>query len=113
MNDLIRPSMYDAYHKMNPVIESKEAKTAYDVVGPVCESGDTFAKGRELTPMKKGDLLAIRSAGAYSAVMSSTYNTRRLIPEVFVKEGKFSIVRARPTYDDIIGLDHLPPWLSE
>ncbi len=113
MNDLVRPSMYDAYHGIVPVVESSEESVLYDVVGPVCETGDTFATNRLITPMKSGDLLAIRSVGAYGAVMSSTYNTRPLIPEVLVKKNDFAVVRPRPTYDEIIGLDQLAPWLSE
>ncbi|MBL4602656.1 MAG: diaminopimelate decarboxylase [Emcibacteraceae bacterium] len=113
MNDLVRPSMYDAYHRIDPVKESDEDSTLYDIVGPVCESGDTFATNRLVTPMKKDDLLAIRSVGAYGAVMASTYNTRKLIPEVLVKADEFAVVRPRPSYDDIIGLDQSAPWLSE
>lgn len=113
MNDLVRPSMYDAYHDIVPLTESGEDHILYDVVGPVCETGDTFATNRLITPMQGGDYLAIRSVGAYGAVMSSTYNTRPLIPEVLVNNEKFAIVRARPTYDEIIGLDQLAPWLSE
>ena len=113
MNDLVRPSMYDAYHAIVPVVESEEKSVLYDVVGPVCETGDTFATNRLIKPMKSGDYLAIRSVGAYGAVMSSTYNTRPLVPEVLVKDDKFAVVRARPTYDEIIGLDQLAPWLSE
>ncbi len=113
MNDLIRPSMYDAYHAIDPVIENKDAKVAYDIVGPVCETGDTFAKGRIINPLKKDQLIVIRSVGAYGAVMASTYNTRRLIPEVLVKTNEFAVVRPRPSYEDIIGLDQLPSWLSE
>lgn len=113
MNDLVRPSMYDAYHDIVPVTESDEDSVLYDVVGPVCETGDTFATNRLVSPMQSGDLLAIRSVGAYGAVMSSTYNTRPLIPEVLVKKGEFAIVRPRPSYDEIIGLDKLPQWLSK
>jgi diaminopimelate decarboxylase len=113
MNDLIRPSMYDAYHGIDPIKESDAESTLYDVVGPVCETGDSFATNRLLKPMECGDLIAIRSVGAYGAVMSSTYNTRPLIPEVLVNDKEFAIVRPRPSYEDIIGLDQLPPWLSE
>ena len=113
MNDLIRPSMYDAYHEIVPVLESNEDILLYDIVGPVCETGDSFASNRPITSMKTGDLLAIRSVGAYGAVMSSTYNTRKLIPEVLVKDDKFAVVRPRPTYEEIINLDHIAPWLSE
>ncbi|MEZ5757558.1 MAG: diaminopimelate decarboxylase [Emcibacteraceae bacterium] len=113
MNDLVRPSMYDAYHEIVSVNESHQDRELFDIVGPVCETGDTFATNRLITPMEKGDLLAIRSVGAYGAVMASTYNTRRLVPEVLVKDKDFAIVRPRPTYDDIIGLDQLAPWLSK
>lgn len=113
MNDLVRPSMYDAYHGIDPVNESDEDSKLYDVVGPVCETGDSFATNRLITPMKSGDLLAIRSVGAYGAVMASTYNTRKLIPEVIVKDKEFAIVRPRPSYEEIIALDQLPPWLSK
>ncbi len=113
MNDLIRPSMYDAYHSIVPIIRSDDKRELYDVVGPVCESGDTFATNRQMPPIKSDELVAIRSVGAYGAVMSSTYNTRLLIPEVLVKDNKFAVVRPRPTYNEIIGLDKLPSWLSE
>ncbi len=113
MNDLVRPSMYDAYHGIVPIKESDEDSILYDIVGPVCETGDTFATNRLVSPMQGGDLLAIRSVGAYGAVMASTYNTRKLIPEVLVKKNDFAVVRARPSYDQIIELDQLAPWLSE
>ncbi len=112
MNDLVRPSMYDAYHEIVAVKEAGRANAPFDVVGPVCETGDTFGRDRQLPIMESGDLLAIRSAGAYGAVMSSTYNTRRLIPEVLVKGTEFAITRPRPSYDDIIELDQLPKWMD-
>jgi len=112
MNDLVRPSMYDAYHEIVAVKETDGPFAACDVVGPVCETGDTFAVQRQLPELQSGDLVAIRSAGAYGAVMSSTYNTRRLIPEVLVKGAEYAIVRPRPSYDDIIGLDNMPKWLD-
>ena len=83
---------------------------AYDVVGPVCESGDTFAKGRALAPLKAGDLIAFRSAGAYGAVMASEYNTRPLVPEVMVKGDQFAVIRPRPSLEDIINRDIIPQW---
>ena len=86
-------------------------QAAYDVVGPVCESGDTFAKGRMLPPVAEGDLVAFRSAGAYGAVMSSEYNTRPLIPEVLVHGRDFAVIRARPTFDEMINRDTIPEWL--
>jgi len=113
MNDLIRPAMYDAHHDIVPVIEPAPGveQSAYDVVGPVCESGDTFAKGRMLPPLAEGDLVAFRSAGAYGAVMSSEYNTRPLIPEVLVNGREFAVIRARPTFDEMINRDTIPEWL--
>ena len=113
MNDLIRPSMYAAYHDIDPVVEPAPGteRQPFDIVGPVCESGDTFAKGREMTPMAAGDLMAFRSAGAYGAVMSSEYNTRALIPEVLVKDYQFAVIRARPTFDEMINRDIVPEWL--
>ena len=114
MNDLIRPAMYGAYHDIVPVVEPKAGieMQPFDVVGPVCESGDTFTKQRDLPPMQAGDLLAFRSAGAYGAVMSSEYNSRPLIPEVLVHEHQFAVIRARPTFDDMINRDTIPEWLE-
>ena len=113
MNDLIRPAMYDAHHDIVPVNEPAPATEPqlYDVVGPVCESGDTFARRRALPPLAEGDLVAFRSAGAYGAVMSSEYNTRPLIPEVLVKGDQFAVIRRRPTFDEIINRDTIPEWL--
>jgi diaminopimelate decarboxylase len=113
MNDLIRPTLYDAYHPILPVAEpgSDAAASRYDVVGPICETGDFFAQGRPLPPLEAGDLLAIASAGAYGAVMSSTYNSRLLIPEVMVRGTEHAIVRARPNYHDMMALDRLPDWI--
>lgn len=113
MNDLIRPAMYEAHHEIVPVKEAEAgaALTPYDIVGPVCESGDTFAKGRLMAPLVSGDLVAFRSAGAYGAVMSSEYNTRPLIPEVLVNGDQFAVIRARPTFDEIINRDTIPEWL--
>jgi diaminopimelate decarboxylase len=113
MNDLIRPTLYDAYHPILPVAEpgSEAAAGRYDVVGPICESGDFFAHDRPLPPLASGDLLAITSAGAYGAVMASTYNSRPLVPEVMVRGGDHTIVRARPSYHDMIALDRLPDWM--
>ena len=113
MNDLVRPAMYDAHHDIVPVIEPAAGteQAVYDIVGPVCESGDTFAKGRHLVAQQQGDLVAFRSAGAYGAVMSSEYNTRPLIPEVLVNGDQFAVIRSHPSYDDIINRDSLPDWL--
>jgi len=113
MNDMIRPTLYDAYHAILPVAEpaSDAAVGRFDLVGPICETGDFFAHERPLPPLAAGDLLALASAGAYGAVMASTYNSRRLVPEVLVRAKDHAIVRARPTYDDIIGMDRVPHWL--
>ncbi|WP_186419162.1 diaminopimelate decarboxylase [Bosea sp. CS1GBMeth4] len=114
MNDLMRPAMYEAYHEIWPVAEPAEgARTiAYDVVGPICESGDTFTTGRELSELKPGDLIAFMTAGAYGASMSSTYNQRPLVAEVLVKGDKFAVTRPRQSYEELIGTDRAPPWLS-
>ena len=113
MNDLVRPSMYDAHHDIVPVTEAAPATEAhvYDIVGPVCETGDTFAKARPLAPLKAGDLIAFRSAGAYGAVMASEYNSRLLVPEVLVKDDQYAIIRARPTYIEMLNRDSIPEWL--
>ncbi|WP_347832524.1 diaminopimelate decarboxylase [uncultured Planktomarina sp.] len=113
MNDLIRPAMYGAHHEIVPIIEPKAgaAYQPYDVVGPVCESGDTFAKGRPLPRMHAGDLIAFRSAGAYGAVMASEYNSRPLVPEVMVHGDQFAVIRARPSLEDIINRDIIPEWV--
>jgi diaminopimelate decarboxylase len=113
MNDLIRPAMYEAHHDIVPLIEAEAGvlPTKYDVVGPVCESGDTFAKGRDMPVMKAGDQVAFRSAGAYGAVMSSEYNSRPMIPEVLVHADQFAVIRARPTYEEMIARDTIPAWL--
>ncbi len=115
MNDLIRPTLYEAYHDIWPVEEAKSAMAPVqqDIVGPVCETGDFLAEDRALPPFEAGDLIAVMTAGAYGAVMSSTYNTRLLIPEVLVKGDQFALVRPRPSYDDLIGADHLPEWLIQ
>lgn len=113
MNDLIRPSMYDAHHDIIPVVEPAPGTLPepYDIVGPVCETGDTFAKGRDLPPMIAEDLVAFRSAGAYGAVMASEYNTRPLIPEVLVHGDQFAVIRARPSFDEMLKRDTIPTWL--
>lgn len=115
MNDLLRPSLYDAYHNIIPIDEVENpdqvSKKPADIVGPICETGDVFAKNRHLPNLDNGQLLAIRGAGAYGAVMSSTYNTRLPIPEVFVSEDKFSVIRKRITFDDLINRDIVPEWL--
>ncbi len=112
MNDLIRPSMYDAFHQIIAVNSNDNELKTYDVVGPVCETGDTFAKARQIHQSSSGDLIAIMSSGAYGAVMSSSYNTRMLAPEVLVKGNDFAVVRARPDYEAVINADTVPAWLS-
>lgn len=112
MNDLIRPAMYDAHHDIVPVIEPSigDEVAPIDIVGPVCESGDTFAKQRDMVRVADGGLIAFRSAGAYGAVMSSEYNTRPLIPEVLVHGDQFAVIRSRPTFEEILKRDTIPDW---
>jgi diaminopimelate decarboxylase len=114
MNDLIRPAMYEAHHEIWPVRQAaaNAARRTYDVVGPICETGDTFAEARAMPETKPGDLVAFMTAGAYGATMSSTYNSRLLVPEVLVKGGQSAVVRPRPTYDELIALDRIPGWLD-
>lgn len=113
MNDLLRPAMYEAHHDIVPVYEPTAASDVemYDVVGPVCETGDTFAKERSLPPVAADDLVAFRSAGAYGAVMASEYNSRPLIPEVLVDGDQFAVIRARPSIEEMIARDSVPDWL--
>ncbi len=113
MNDLVRPSMYGAWHDIVPVVEPAPGTpaTPFDVVGPVCETGDTFARARALTPLAPGDLIAFRSAGAYGAVMASEYNSRPLIPEVLVQGDHFAVIRARPSFEEMLARDSIPEWL--
>lgn len=113
MNDLLRPAMYGAHHDIVPVIEPDAAalRKNFDVVGPVCESGDTFQKGTALPEMAADDLIAFRSAGAYGAVMASEYNSRPLVPEVLVNGDQFAVIRSRPTYEDMLARDSIPGWL--
>lgn len=112
MNDLIRPAMYGAHHDIVAVAEPAPGTPArpYDIVGPVCETGDTFARQRAMPPLGAGDLVAFRSAGAYGAVMASEYNTRPLVPEVLVKGDHFAVIRARPGFDEMINRDTMPEW---
>jgi len=114
MNDLIRPTLYDAFHEVRPVVISAASapRIRADIVGPVCETGDYLALDREMAMPRPGDLLAVGSAGAYGAVQASTYNTRRLIPEVLVNGGEFHVIRPRPSYEDMIALDSIPAWLA-
>ena len=113
MNDLIRPTLYEAHHDIRPVRRPSqdEWRLVADVVGPVCESGDFLALGRELPEPKPGDLLAVMTAGAYGAVQAGTYNTRALVPEVLVREGEWALVRPRIEVEALIAMDRLPPWL--
>ena len=113
MNDLIRPAMYGAHHDIVPVREAPPGADVgrFDVVGPVCETGDTFAKGVDMPGLAAGDLVAFRSAGAYGAVMASEYNSRPLVPEVLVQGDHFAVIRARPTLEEMLGRDTIPEWL--
>ena len=115
MNDLVRPAMYDAHHDIVPVLEpAPGTETApVDIVGPICESGDTFTKQRPMPPLSDGDMIAFRSAGAYGAVMSSEYNSRPLIPEVLVQGDQFAVIRPRPTFDEMLNRDKIPAWLAD
>jgi diaminopimelate decarboxylase len=115
MNDLIRPALYDAWHDIVPVrLPGRGASLApADVVGPVCETGDTFAVDRDLPPFAEDDLVAFTAAGAYGAVMATTYNSRLLVPEVLVSRDRFAVIRARPSYDALLSLDTIPQWLTD
>jgi diaminopimelate decarboxylase len=114
MNDLIRPTLYEAHHDIRPVREPalQATRILADVVGPVCESGDFLALDRDMAEPQSGDLLAVMTAGAYSAVQAGTYNTRALVPEVLVREGEWALVRPRLEVAELIGRDRLPPWLQ-
>lgn len=115
MNDLIRPAMYDSFHEVLPVrprtAGGDNAPTAYDIVGPICETGDTFARGRDLPPLQAGDLVVFTGAGAYGAVMSSEYNTRPLVAEVMVDGERWAVIRPRPSYDEMLAREPLADWL--
>ena len=115
MNDLIRPSLYEAWHEIVPVKQAAagSAQSPVDIVGPVCETGDTFATERPLSPVESGDLLAILSAGAYGATMSSSYNTRLLAPEVLVRGSDFAVIRPRPSFEELLSQDKIPDWLGQ
>ena len=114
MNDLLRPAMYDAHHAIRPVHapEPGAPERLYDVVGPVCETGDTFARARSLPEVAAGDLMALLTAGAYGASMSSEYNSRPLVPEVLVKGAEFAVTRPRPSYEEMMGRERMAPWLG-
>ena len=113
MNDLIRPTLYEAHHEIWPVreVSASARRQVADVVGPVCESGDFLALQRDMAEAKSGDLLAVMSAGAYGAVQAGTYKTRPLVPEVLVRGGEWALIRPRLEADALIALDRMPPWL--
>lgn len=113
MNDLMRPTLYDAFHDLIPVRPRDGEAVVHDVVGPVCETGDTFARDRPLPPLKAGDLVAFMGAGAYGAVMASEYNTRPLVPEVLVSGARSAVVRPRPTYADMFVREPMAGWLEQ
>jgi len=114
MNDLIRPTLYEAWHEVWPVLEERKARASVrqDVVGPICESGDYLVRERDLPLLPAGDLVAFMTAGAYGAAMSSTYNSRRLVAEVLVRGGAYALVRPRQSYEELIGQDRMPTWFA-
>jgi len=112
MNDLIRPAMYEAYHDIRPIRLRPGPLVACDVVGPVCETGDTFTRERLLPPLEAGDLVAFMTAGAYGAAMSSEYNSRPLVPEALVRGADFAVIRQRPTYEEMLQHEQMPDWLT-
>ena len=113
MNDLVRPTLYDAHHEIQPVrLAAPAAEIEADIVGPVCETGDFLALARQMARPQPGDLLAIMSAGAYGAVQAGTYNSRLLVPEVLVDGAEAAVVRPRGNYKELIGLDKIPSWLT-
>lgn len=111
MNDLMRPALYDAFHDLVPVRPREGERRLYDLVGPICESTDIFARDRLLPPMQAGDLVAFMGAGAYGAVLASEYNSRPLVPEVLVDGERWAVVRARPSYDEMLGREPRAEWL--
>jgi diaminopimelate decarboxylase len=115
MNDLIRPTLYEAYHIIDPVAEpaADAPRAPVDIVGPVCETGDMFASDRPMPPVASGDLLAIRSAGAYGAVMASTYNARPLPPEVLVRDTDVAVIKPRPSLEQLYADERMPNWLAD
>lgn len=113
MNDLMRPALYDAFHPLLPVTDEGRAEGLYDVVGPVCETGDTFARDRLLPELRAGDLVAFKGAGAYGAAMASEYNSRPLVPEVLVDGDRFAVVRPRPDYAAMLARETVAPWLAD
>jgi diaminopimelate decarboxylase len=113
MNDLMRPTLYEAYHEILPVAEPepRTPRIVTDVAGPVCETGDYLALGRDLPELKAGDLISVMTAGAYGAVLASEYNSRLLVPEVLVSGNRHSVTRPRPSYADMLAAERLPDWL--
>lgn len=111
MNDLMRPALYDAFHDLWPVRPRDGADQTYDIVGPVCETGDTFARDRRLPPLEAGDLVAFMGAGAYGAVMAGEYNSRPLVPEVMVSGDRHAVIRPRPTHEEMLARETPAPWL--
>jgi diaminopimelate decarboxylase len=114
MNDLIRPTLYEAWHDIVPARQPAQnaQQIVTDIVGPICESGDFLAQKRTMTPLAAGDLVVVKSAGAYGAAMSSTYNSRPLVPETLVDGDRYAVVRPRQTYEQLLGADHVPAWLE-
>lgn len=113
MNDLIRPSLYSSYHRIQPVLRQERGEITADVVGPVCESGDFTAKGRKLPAFERGELLAVMSAGAYGFSMSSTYNSRPRIPEILVRDDRYAVIRRRESYEDLIRGEQIPEFMND
>jgi diaminopimelate decarboxylase len=113
MNDLIRPSLYNSYHQIRPVVQQERKMIRADVVGPICESGDYIAKERNIPEFERGELMAVMSAGAYGFTMSSNYNSRPRVAEVLVKDDRFYIIRQRETYEDILRGEEIPNFLSQ
>lgn len=112
MNDLIRPTLYEAYHGIEPLENRARDRRVYDVVGPVCETGDTFSTDRELPEVRPGEIMAIKSAGAYGLCMASNYNTRPMPPEILVDGGRYALIRPRQSYEDLLAPEKIPEWLA-
>jgi diaminopimelate decarboxylase len=112
MNDLIRPSLYGSFHKLQPVKRTKREEITADIVGPICESGDFLARARRLPALEKGELLAAMSAGAYGFTMSSNYNSRPRVPEILVSDDQWHVIRQRESYDDLIRAEKIPDFLK-
>ena len=113
MNDLMRPTLYSAFHAIEPVVRAEDDPITADVVGPICESADFLAQGRKINNVKKGDLLAVMSAGAYGFTMSSNYCSRPRVAEVMVKDDSFYVVRNRESYQDLVVSESIPPFLGD